>query len=326
MPGFLLVVTAVISVACPTPAPILVEELRPLTDWIALSARAGRAGHALVGWLMWDPDAVAAYEALGVANGLGWIQAWRLAPLGDITPAAASAITYSIHPQFVELIVEAWRETTDAESILAVRDAAIEPGLTTIAPELSESLAGLAEPLWRGIDSVHHGARPLFAANRALPRPSAGQSLLSTWLAANCLRELRGDNHWLLCAAADLDDVEVGLLHSAMVDVAEYGDEEWIARSRGADDKAIARGWRRLEAKGLADNAALNDEGRQFRKELERRTDELTAPAWKAIGETVTRAFCEAVEPHHEAFLARVNATAGPRWMPALRHRPSAAS
>lgn len=62
-------------------------------------------------------------------------------------------------------------------------------------------------------------------------------------MAANCLRELRGDNHWALCAAADLDPVEVGLLHSVMVDLDEYGSEERIARSRGNDADAIAGGW-----------------------------------------------------------------------------------
>lgn len=287
-----------------------------------LTSRAGTACHDLVGWLMWDPGAIAAYEALGVPGGRGWIQAWRLAPLGEITPAAAAAITYSIHPAVVGMILDTWRGVTTAADIARVRDAAVERGLEEIAPGLGERLAPLAEDLWAGVDAVHAGARPLFAANRAEPRPP-NPGALSAWRAANCLRELRGENHWVLCAAADLDDVEVGLLHSAMVDPDEYGDEEWIARSRGADDEAIARGWRRLEAKGLAADGALNEAGRAFRRDLERRTDELTAPAWRAVGERATRAFCEAVEAHHAAFVARIDATAGPRWMPALRHRPA---
>jgi len=65
----------------------------------------------------------------------------------------------------------------------------------------------------------------------------------------------------------------------------------------------------------------LNDAGREFRLDLERRTNELTAPAWREVGEAATVAFCEAVEPHHAAFVARIDATAGQRWMPALRHR-----
>ena len=293
-----------------------------MTDWTALTARAGRAGHDLVGWLMWDPDAVAGYEALGVPDGAGWIQAWRLAPLGDISPAAAAATTYSIHPEVVAMILGMWRGVTDADAINGVRDAVVESGLESVAPGLGAEIAPLADDLWRGVDAVHHGARPLFAANRAQPRPD-DRPVLSGWLAANCLRELRGDNHWVLCAAADLDDVEVGLLHSVMVDIEEYGSEEWIARSRGATDDAVARGWARLEAKGYATDGAVNDEGRRFRLDLERRTDELTAPAWQAVGETSTRTFCDAVDAHHDAFVARIDATAGPRWMPAVRTRPT---
>jgi hypothetical protein len=291
-----------------------------MTDWTALTARAGRACHDLVGWLMWDADTVARYEALGVPNGAGWIVAWRLAPLGDITPGAAAATTYSISPTVIEFVMDLYRGVTDTDAIRAVRNESAIPGLEAIAPGLANQLVPLADDLWRGVDSVHFGARPMFAAVRAEPRPPATEAALSAWLAVNCLRELRGDNHWALCAAADLDAVEVGLLHSVMVDMAEYGDEEWIARSRGNDDAAISRGWARLEAKGLATGSALNDAGRRFRLELERRTDELTAPAWRAVGETTTRAVCEAVEPHHQAFVDRIDATAGPRWMPAVRH------
>lgn len=287
-------------------------------EWLQVTARAGVAGHDLVGWMMWDPEAIARYEALGVENGAGWIVAWRLASLGDASPSVAAAAAYSISPAVISFVMNLYRGVTDNESILAARDASVEPGLESIAPGLGSALADLDVDLWRGVDSVHHGARPMFAAHRAIERPEPGTAL-SAWLAANCLRELRGDNHWALCASEDLDDVEVGLLHSAMVDVDEYGSEEWIARSRGGDDEAVAAGWARLEAKGLAMGGALNDEGRRFRNDLERRTDALTAPAWKAVGERSAVTFCELVERHHDAFVERINSTAGPRWMPAVR-------
>lgn len=290
-----------------------------MTDWMNLTARAGIACHDLVGWMMWDPRAVADFEKLGVPDGVGWVVAWRLASLGDAHPAVAAATAYSISPAVIETVMNLYRGATDNESVLAVRDDAVEPGLRDVDPELPARLGRLAEPLWRGVDSVHFGAKPMFAAHRAQPRPANPQSGLSAWLAANCLRELRGDNHWALCASEDLDDVEVGLLHSAMVDSEEYGGEEWIARSRGNDDGAIAAGWARLEAKGLATGGALNAEGHRFRLDLEERTDVLTAPAWQAVGEQATVDFCRLVEPHHDAFVAKIDATAGPRWMPAVR-------
>ena len=290
-----------------------------MCDWGALTARAGVACHDLVGWMMWDRRAIAGYEALGVPQGTGWVVAWRLASLGDTTPPVAAAAAYSISASVVEAVMSLYQDVTDVESILAVRDAAVEPGLNDIVPGLADELGQLAEPLWRGVDSVHLGARPMFAAHRARPRPEDMLTGLSAWLAVNCLRELRGDNHWALCASEDLDDVEVGLLHSAMIDVEEYGSEEWIARSRGNDDAAIAAGWARLEAKGLATDGALNDRGRRFRLDLEARTDALTAPAWQSVGERATTALCELAEANHAAFVARIDATAGPRWMPAVR-------
>lgn len=297
-----------------------------MTDWMSLTARAGVACHDLVGWMMWDPRAIAGFEKLGVPDGVGWVVAWRLASLGDANPAVAAATAYSINPAVIDTVMTLYRSATDNESVLAVRDEAVEPGLVEVDPDLPGRLGDLAESLWRGVDSAHFGARPMFAAHRARARPENLHSGLSGWLAANCLRELRGDNHWALCASEDLDDVEVGLLHSAMVDPEEYGSEEWIARSRGNDDDAIAAGWARLEAKGLASGGALNAEGHSFRRDLEDRTDALTAPAWQAAGEDATVAFCELIEPHHDAFVARINATAGPRWMPAVRvkDRPGA--
>ncbi len=290
-----------------------------MNDWTDLTARAGRVAHDLVGWLMWDADAIARYEALGVPAGRGWIVAWRLGPLGAVSAAAASSATYSMGPALIEFVMSSYRDATDSDGIARVRDASVLPGLESIAPGLAEAIAPFAPDLWRGVDSMHFGARPMFSAFRAEPRIDTTPPALSAWLAVNCLRELRGDNHWALCAAADLDAVEVGLLHSAMVDIEEYGDEEWIARSRGNGDDAVDRGWARLAAKGLADGSALNDAGRSFRLDLEQRTNELTAPAWQEVGEATTLALCAAVEPHHDAFLARIDATAGGRWMPALR-------
>ncbi|MEM7094311.1 MAG: hypothetical protein AAF567_15015 [Actinomycetota bacterium] len=290
-----------------------------MTDWQDLSARGGLAGHHLVGWLMWDRAAIDAYADLGIEEGRGWVVAWRVAALGDASPAVAAAATYSIHPNVVEFVMNLYRGVATAEQILAVRDTAIEPALRDIAPEVAEGLGALATDLWRGVDVVHHGARTMFQAHRARPRPDTIDSCLSGWLAANCLRELRGDNHWALCAAADLDDVEVGLLHAAMVDVDEYGGEEWIARSRGADDAAVSRGWERLEAKGFAEGARLSETGRQFRQGLERRTDALCVDAWKAVGAEAAEAYCELIERNQQAFKQRIDDTAGPRWMPAVR-------
>ena len=288
-----------------------------MTNWNELTARAGRAGHNLVAWLMWDPAAIARFEELGVPNGSGWLIAWRVAPLGDLSSAAVASMTYSIHPDVIEVVLNLVRSATSSEETMRVLDESVAAGLDEVAPGLGNDLAPLSSDLWRGVDAVGSEFRPLFAAHRAEPRPS--DPALSAWRAANCLRELRGDGHWAVCAAHDLNAVEVGLLHSAMVHRVEYGGEEWIARSRGWDDDAIACGWERLSRKGWALQQEITDEGRAARHAIEQQTDELTSPAWKAVGEDSTCRFCEAIEVHQSAILQRVNDTAGQRWMPAIR-------
>ena len=63
----------------------------------------------------------------------------------------------------------------------------------------------------------------------------------------------------------------------------------------------------------------LNNRVHPFRLDLESGTDALTAPAWIAMGGEATIALYELLEPHHDSFVARINATAGLRWMPAVR-------
>jgi len=287
-------------------------------DWIQLTQRAGVACHDLVGWVLFDPTAQANYGRLGISDGRGYTVACRTASLGDVEPAVAAAACYSIHPDVIGFVIGLYRGVADGEAIMQARDDAVLPGLNAVDPELPDRLAPLAEPLWTAVDSLFAGARPMFAAHQARTRPADLDAALSAWLAVNCLREYRGDNHWALCAGEGLEPVDVGLLHTAMVSADEY-EPEWIARSRGAGDDDVASAWHRLESRGFASRGALTDAGRQFRHELETRTDALTAPAWQALGEDLTIELLGIVEPMHDAFVARIDATAGPKWMPAVR-------
>ena len=287
-----------------------------MTDWTALAQRASRASHDLVGWIFWDPQAIENYAALGVPNGAGYYVAARMGPIAGAGNDVVAATAYSINPLFLGMALDLCREHTDFESAMRARDDAVVPGLVEIDPSIPDALGALAEPLWAVVDGLHNGGRALFAAHRERPRPGPEEAALSAWLAVNCLREWRGDTHWALCVAADLDAAEVGLIHTAMV---EGYEAEWIARSRGSDDAAIEEGWRRLEAKGHVADKTLTDVGRQFRLDLEVRTDEICGQMWEALGEARTLELCELIEPHHDTCLARIDATAGPNWMPASR-------
>jgi helix-turn-helix protein len=288
-----------------------------MTDFAALAQRASRASHDLVGWIFWDPQAIKNYAALGVPHGVGYYVASRMGPIAEAGDDVVAATAYSINATFLGMALDLCREHTDFESAMRARDDAVVPGLVEIDPSIPGALGALAEPLWAVVDGLHNGGRALFAAHRERPRPGPEESALSAWLAVNCLREWRGDTHWALCVAGDLNGAEVGLLHDVMV---EGYEAEWIARSRGSDDAAIEEGWRRLEAKGLVVERTFTDLGRQFRLDLEDRTDEICGQMWEALGETRTVELCEMIEPHHAACLARIDATAGPNWMPAARH------
>jgi hypothetical protein len=76
-----------------------------------------------------------------------------------------------------------------------------------------------------------------------------------------------------------------------------------------------------LESRGLAEGGTVNAAGLAVRDLIEERTNELSARAWKALGESETMRFLNLVEPIGERLLKRIDETAGPNWMPAARER-----
>ena len=286
------------------------------TDWTELSRRAGKASHRLVGWIYWDPDAVAAYAALGVPDGLGYYIASRGAPLGAAGNAVVTAAFYSIHPDFVAVSLDLCRQHTTFAEAARVRDEAVVAGLRRYAPDVCDGLAALAEPLWAAADALPVAGRALFAAHVAWPRP-ADDPLLSAWLAVNAIREWRGDTHWAIQIAEGLSGDMAGVLDGAW----RAYEDHWVARSRGADDAALAEALAELERRGLAADGVVTRAGIDYRQGLEDRLDDLCSRAWRHLGEARTRAFPDLVEPVGDALMARIDATAGPDWMPAGRDR-----
>ncbi len=285
-------------------------------DWIELSRRAGKASHRLVGWIYWDAPAIEAYAALGVPDGLGYYIATRGAPLGAASNDVVTAAFYSIHADFVAVSLDLCRTHTTFADATSVRDEAVAAGLRAHVPEICDDLADLAEPLWEAADSLPVAGRALFAAHRAWPRPD-DDPVLSAWLAVNTIREWRGDTHWAIHIAEDLDGVTAGVLDGAW----RAYDDHWVARSRGADDPALNTTIAELEHRGLAEGGVVNAAGIAYRQGLEDRLDALCARAWQHLGEDRTRRFLTLVEPVGPTLMARIDATAGPNWMPAGRDR-----
>jgi hypothetical protein len=284
--------------------------------WRDLGRQAAFQSHRLIGWIYWDPEAIAAYTALGVPDGFGYYVATRGASLADAGNDVVVAAFYSIHPGFVAACLDLCREHTTFEQAARARDDAAVAGLRRYVPEISDELAGLAAPLWEAVDALPTGGRPLFASLRSRRRDD--DPLLSAWLAVNCIREWRGDTHWALHVAHDVGGVEAGVLDGAWRSYAQ----DWVPRSRGADDDALAAAYATLEARGLAADGVVTPAGIELRQAIEDRLDDLASEAWRHLGAERTRRFLELVDPAGERLLGRIDETAGPSWMPAGRRRP----
>ena len=276
------------------------------------------ASHRLIGWIYWDPVAVANYTALGVPAGNGYYVATRAAPLAHAGDGVVTAAFGSIHAGFIKASLDLCREHTTFAATAAARDAAVGPGLRAYVPEIVDGLAELAAPLWAVADALPVAGRVTFAAHRDWPRPDGG--LLSAWLAINCIREWRGDTHWAMQIADGLSSTASGVLDGAW----RSYEGDWLPRSRGANDVALEAAYAELEGRGLATHGVVDHRGITHRQELEDHLDDLTIPPWQVLGEPLTRRFLELIEPLGARLVDRIDATAGPKWMPAARDRKSA--
>lgn len=287
-----------------------------MTDWMDLTRRASFASHRLLGWIFWDPRAKENLAALGVPDGLGHYIVNRGAPLAPAGAEAVFAAFYTIKREFVRFAIEhAAPHVSDWHAVTAARDAAVRAGLEEMTPQMMEPLGALAADLWSTVDSLPASGRVLFAAHRAWPRPQ--DPVMSAWNALNCIREWRGDTHFGILVNDDIGIVEAGLLHDAWMG---YPDQ-WIPRSRGADDAEITAGLESLAARGFVTDGRVNEAGIAYRQEIEHRTDELSARAWRHFGEENTLRFLSVIEPVGDRYVAHIDATAGENWMPAARPR-----
>ena len=183
------------------------------------------------------------------------------------------------------------------------------------APDIEAPLVEVGPALFDIADELPRVGRVLFASVMSMARPV--DPLLVGWHAMNALREWRGDTHWALVVAAGLSHAEASILHNAWLGY----DDGWLAHSRGTSEDAIADGWRRLEAKGLAVGHVVTDAGEALRQRIEDDTDRLTTLPWELLGESRAVEFAARFEPPCARLLRRVDETAGPNYQPASRVR-----
>jgi hypothetical protein len=312
-------------------------------DWVAITRRNARSVQTTIGWIFWDPGAVARYEVLGLPGPLGYIAA-RCAPFAGAGPEAVAAAFGSISPLGIAMAFDQLGGQAQAfRPFWYARDAAVVEGLLAHAPDILEPLVDLGPDLWAVVERLPFTGRPFAASHLAMPRPE--DLVLSGWHAVNVLREWRGDTHWAIVAAQGLSGDEASILHNAWLGY----DGDWLSLSRGNSPESIDEAWRRLASKGLArpggdagswgggavgevDGGAVaagpdrcvTEAGLDLRQWIEDETDRRTTLPWELLGETRSIELAERLEPPCEQLLRRVDETAGERYQPASRRQPPA--
>ena len=216
----------------------------------------------------------------GITDRLAAYLAQRAAPLGlpDGRPGAqlVAATFYGFAPDAVAQRVPAvWDVASPAQVMDATLDAMRELFgrlLDDRADEVAE-LAGLLAPV---ADAHELAGRPLAAAWSDVPR--TGEPLLDLWLATCVIRESRGDGHLALLVAEGFGPLESHLITTGDRPDVRAGLEGMRAWSGTEIDGAVGR----LRAVGLLDgDGQRTDRCRELRRDIERRTDELSASAWR---------------------------------------------
>lgn len=286
-----------------------------MDEIIIETRRVSQLIQALIGWIFWEPAAERRYEELGIPAKLGYFGS-RAAPLAPAGDEAVIAAFSTIKPAAIRAGLAAVRRTTTFEAVWHARDEAVIEGLHSyLTPEQIADVASLEEVLWRVVEACPLEGRTFFGAHLRMVRPD--DPLLSAWHAASNEREWRADTHMAILVSHGLGPVEASILHSAWM---RY-PHEWVGNSRGWNDEETQHGFASLRRRGLAERESdlVNERGITLRQEIEDRTDELGATPWRAIGVDAVRHIAATLQPLAPVLLARVDATAGPRYMPAAR-------
>lgn len=245
------------------------------------------------------PEARAALDALGYRGfWMGYFAA-RSAPLGAAPREVVSAIFYNFAPERVAKALPAAWEIAGPQAALQARQESAVAALRRYDLGSDENIRVAAELAGRAARNAPLDARPLFAANLALPWPDDPLSAL--WHATTLLREQRGDAHVAVLAAAGISGRESNVLHAAAGNVSR----DYIARTRDYDETTWRQHEQRLAERGLLnDDGTLTSAGRELKDHIELRTDTLALSALDALSDDEVETLFKALTPITRAVVA----------------------
>ena len=200
----------------------------------------------------------------------------RAAPMGEPTAAVVVAAFGVFEPELITAAYERGRSGVGREALLTAQADATAASLRSVLGDVDVSPAVTA--LRRGVEAADGTGRALFSGLRSLSWPDDPATQL--WRACNLLREHRGDSHLAASVSAGLNPVAMNIL-----------TELWLGMplgpytaTRGWSEPRIAATATELEQRGLIASGALTDAGRQFRDDIEERTDAMEQSIVQAIG------------------------------------------
>ncbi|OBF15789.1 hypothetical protein A5725_02655 [Mycobacterium kubicae] len=224
------------------------------------------------------PEARAALDNLGYRGfWMGYFAA-RSAPLGQVPPEVVTAIFYNFSPARVAKALPAAWEVAGPELALRARQDSAVAALRRCGLADDENVRTAAQLAMRAAQRTSVAARPLFAANLALPVPSEPVAML--WHATTLLREHRGDAHAAVLSAANVSGRESNVFHAAstavpadyMRQTRHYDDAEW----QGCEQSLAERGL-------VGDDGSLTAAGRELKDHIEASTDLLALHAFDGL-------------------------------------------
>lgn len=259
-------------------------------------------------WRRLEPIHAVTYfapEAIGALGAAGYKGFWmgyfagRAAPLGAVGPEVVTAIFYNFAPgRVARALPDAWH--------LAGPDIAVQARLDGSAIALRRAFDGVGSEVETAAELAGLAARgapvegrPLFAANAAVPWPD--EPVAALWHAATLLREHRGDGHVACLTAAGLSGRESNVFQAAagntprqLLAVARnYDDAEWQALVTGLAARDL-----------LTTDGELTAAGRDLKRDLEQRTDEIALSAYASLSDDDLDRLIGALTPLARAVVA----------------------
>lgn len=245
------------------------------------------------------PEARTALDALGYRGfWMGYFAA-RSAPLGTVPREVVTSVFYNFAPERVAKALPAAWDIAGPQDALRARQESAVAALRRYGLGSDENVRVAAELAGKAARHAPLDARPLFAANLALPWPD--DPLAALWHATTLLREYRGDAHVAVLAAAGVSGRESNVLHAAAGNVSR----DYIARTRDYDEAAWRHHEQRLAARGLlADDGSLTAAGRELKDHIESTTDALSLSALDALSDDEVESLFRALSPITRAVVA----------------------